>query len=481
MACYERVLNSFEPLLNSSGPISRSLPRFDAGLVSELITSSRTVLSRQSPLIRVHGPTTIVGDIHGNIQDLLNILRKFNGFRRGENLVFLGDYVDRGLHSIEVIVLLLALMCKYPKNVFLLRGNHEFSQINRSYGFYEEVITTYCRDTLWMEFNELFCWFPLAAVVSASIFCVHGGLSPEMKSLAEIEEIEKPVIEYDDLSMIGDLVWSDPNPNVSLFAENHRGCGVLFGVNAIKNFFRKTNLKLIVRGHQCVCEGFSTFAQNTGVTVFSSSKYGGYRNNRCGVMYVANKSKIEFFTSDSSGNGFLEPRSTMYLRPDFGICALSDLSDVSPKERPCFLGLGTSPHTSVCPASPCSRISFRASPKARTDTNVCSPKASTKNSVSSPMASTDTNVCSPKASTKNSVRSPKGSTDSSIWSPKASAKNSVRSPKASARNSVCSPRASAKTSKCSPILCKERSSMFSRTAQSPVCFGHYKSVCRRDY
>ncbi|XLS75923.1 hypothetical protein HN51_032788 [Arachis hypogaea] len=49
--------------------------------------------------------------------------------------LFLGDYVDRGQHSLETITLLLALKIEYPENVHLIRGNHEAADINALFGF----------------------------------------------------------------------------------------------------------------------------------------------------------------------------------------------------------------------------------------------------------------------------------------------------------------------------------------------------------
>ena len=54
------------------------------------------------------------------------------------NYVFLGDYVDRGNHSLETICLLMALKVKFPEKIYLLRGNHEDAWINANFGFMEE-------------------------------------------------------------------------------------------------------------------------------------------------------------------------------------------------------------------------------------------------------------------------------------------------------------------------------------------------------
>lgn len=103
----------------------------------------------------------------------------------------MGDYVDRGKQSLETICLLFAFKLKYPENFFILRGNHETMAINRIYGFYDECRRRY-NIKLWRLFTECFNCLPVAAVIEDRILCMHGGLSPELKSLEQIAKITRP-------------------------------------------------------------------------------------------------------------------------------------------------------------------------------------------------------------------------------------------------------------------------------------------------
>ena len=122
-----------------------------------------------------------IGDVHGQYYDLLRIF-EYGGFPPEANYLFLGDYIDRGKQSIETIALLLCYKIKYPENFFMLRGNHECAQINRIYGFYDECKRRYSI-RLWRVFSDVFNCLPVAALVDEKIFCMHGGLSPELKNL----------------------------------------------------------------------------------------------------------------------------------------------------------------------------------------------------------------------------------------------------------------------------------------------------------
>lgn len=76
--------------------------------------------------------------------------------------------------------------------MFLLRGNHECATISRIYGFYEECKRRFSIK-LWKEFIECFNYLPLTAIVEEKIFCMHGGLSPELNKIEDLEVIKRPV------------------------------------------------------------------------------------------------------------------------------------------------------------------------------------------------------------------------------------------------------------------------------------------------
>ena len=94
--------------------------------------------------------------------------------------------MDRGFNSVETFELLLCLKARYPDRMTLLRGNHESRQITQVYGFYDECLRKYHKVGLWELFNQCFSFMPIAAVIDASIFCMHGGLSPRYRGSATL-------------------------------------------------------------------------------------------------------------------------------------------------------------------------------------------------------------------------------------------------------------------------------------------------------
>lgn len=243
----------------------------------------QNILMSQEILLEIKAPVKICGDIHGQFYDLLRLF-EFGGLPPNTKYLFLGDYVDRGKHSIETICLLFALKIKFPKFLFILRGNHESSQINRIYGFYDECKRRYTVKT-WKLFGEIFNCLPVCAIVEKKIFCIHGGLSPSLKSLKQIKEIKRP-IEIPDSGLLCDLLWSDPIEKTNGWKENDRGVSFVFGKNVVFDFLKRFNFELICRAHQVVENGYQFFGDRTLITIFSAPNYCGEFDNAGAIMNI---------------------------------------------------------------------------------------------------------------------------------------------------------------------------------------------------
>jgi serine/threonine-protein phosphatase PP1 catalytic subunit len=247
------------------------------------IMKLKRILEQESSLLKLEAPLKIVGDIHGQYSDLLRLL-DCGGYPPDTKYLFLGDYVDRSQYGIECMCLLACFKIKYPGKVFLLRGNHECGPISRIYGFYDEVKKRY-NIKLWKVFCDMFNVLPLAATIDDKIFCVHAGLSPELTSLEAIARVERPT-EVPEEGLVCDLLWSDPEPGISGWAENDRGVSYTFGPDIVTNFLEKYDFDLVVRAHQVVEDGYEFFAQRQMVTIFSAPQYCGEFDNAAAMMTV---------------------------------------------------------------------------------------------------------------------------------------------------------------------------------------------------
>jgi serine/threonine-protein phosphatase PP1 catalytic subunit len=251
--------------------------------IKGLIYRTREIFMSQSTLVEIEAPVKICGDTHGQYADLLRLF-DLGGFPPEANYLFLGDYVDRGRQSLETICLLLAYKVKYPENFFLLRGNHESASINRIYGFYDECKRRYSIK-LWKTFTDTFNCMPVAAVVDEKVFCMHGGLSPDLHSMEQIRQILRPT-DVPDSGLICDLLWADPEEGIQGWGETERGVSFTFGADVVEKFLRVHDLDLICRAHQVVEEGYQFFAKRQLVTVFSAPNYCGEFDNAAALMSV---------------------------------------------------------------------------------------------------------------------------------------------------------------------------------------------------
>ncbi|EFO23569.2 serine/threonine protein phosphatase PP1 isozyme 1 [Loa loa] len=238
----------------------------------------------QPSLIEIDPPVRICGDTHGQYGDVLRIFGR-GGFPPLANYLFLGDYVDRGHQNLETIILLFCYKVKFPNNFFLLRGNHECANVNRVYGFYEECMRRFNSAQLWQTFQDTFQCMPLTALVGERILCMHGGISPQLKSLQQLREIKRP-IDVVSPSLEMDLLWADPVIGISGFQMNMRGASFGFGTDILASLCKELNIDMVARAHQVVQDGYEFFGARKCVTIFSAPHYCGQFDNAAAIMSV---------------------------------------------------------------------------------------------------------------------------------------------------------------------------------------------------
>jgi serine/threonine-protein phosphatase PP1 catalytic subunit len=205
----------------------------------------------------------------------------------------------------------------YPSSFFLLRGNHECASINKVYGFYQECqnrLGSYKGIKLWKTFTDVFNVLPIAALIEGKIFCVHGGLSPELTKFEQINNLLRPtgiilsllftvfslsylfsslcfrlsflLLDVPETGLLCDLLWSDPNPSIDYWDSNDRGVSYTFGKEAVKSFCEQFKIELVCRAHQVVEDGYEFFANQRLVTLFTAPNYGGEFDNSAAMMIV---------------------------------------------------------------------------------------------------------------------------------------------------------------------------------------------------
>jgi hypothetical protein len=127
----------------------------------KILTAIKPILLAERNCLTLTSPVIVCGDLHGQLED---VLKMFHVALKAESVdedadpdealqqlirgcevpfLFLGDYVDRGHHSVDTLLLLVLLKLLHPDKFWLLRGNHESRQVSQQYGFTNECFLKY--------------------------------------------------------------------------------------------------------------------------------------------------------------------------------------------------------------------------------------------------------------------------------------------------------------------------------------------------
>lgn len=208
----------------ANGNLDIHLPKFPINNLLSLIFEVKKIFQNEPMVLDVSSPIVVIGDLHGHFLDLVRILQIY-GLPIKKQILFLGDFVDRGEFSIETIVYIYLLKYHFPDNVKIIRGNHEFENICSSSGFLNEIKCFYADPELFYAFMESFSFFPIAAVIDNAILAVHGGIGPSLSTIDQIKELQRPLVDFGD-ELVDNLLWSDPASSI-----NSLGINTLDSVN----------------------------------------------------------------------------------------------------------------------------------------------------------------------------------------------------------------------------------------------------------
>lgn len=239
--------------------------------VRELIFDASTILEKEPKLVRFNENRILfVGDTHGDLESTIPIVRRFIR-EKYDGIIFLGDYVDRGLKQIENINYLLALKLIYPERVIILRGNHETPLANRYYGFLSEVLNAFSSE-FYTLYAKLFSYLPYASLVNGEIFCLHGGFAKGLNTIKQIEDLPREV-EVSNPTIF-QILWNDPRDGMKGFTPSDRGEGIFFfGKDVYEKFAENNNIKHLVRAHEVFKNGFHWYFSGSVLSLFSASNY----------------------------------------------------------------------------------------------------------------------------------------------------------------------------------------------------------------
>ena len=257
---------------------------------------AKKCLLEDKTVIRLMPRVHIIGDLRGNYNHIWEMI---NTNEPTDQYLFLGDYVNHGTNSIEVMTLVLCMKLIAPNQVFLLRGSNETPEMTKINGFKDECLNQFDEE-IYNKFIEVFECLPLVAVITdidktKSILFMNGGLSPNFTSIDQLDKIQRPIKNIEK-GLVREILFSDPSSEIQKFSPNKNIDGsYLYGKGAVHNFLKNNHIDHIVRSHQFQKNGCEyPFGDDHSVfTIFSAPEY----NN--GKGSVSNNSGVHLYLRES--------------------------------------------------------------------------------------------------------------------------------------------------------------------------------------
>ena len=326
--------------------------RLDRQCITDILRNASQLLASESNLIEIEAPCVIFGDLHGQFYDFVNILCDYPQ-PSDTHMLFLGDYVDRGYFGCENVFLLMAMKVTYPDKIHLLRGNHECRLMTAYFNFKQEVLHKYS-ESVYNEIMKTFDCLPICALLKSELgkfFCVHGGISPNLNTLSDINKFNR-FREPPSAGLFCDLLWADPLDEsvyfrlsekqkqewqkISFTDNKVRGCSYSYGFQGVDDFLKRNDITSIIRAHEVQKEGCNLHYFNRDdithplvMTLFSAPNYCDVYDND-GAVLVLLDNELSFLSYNAVAHPFYLPKFQDGL--NFSLPHLSDqLNDIANK------------------------------------------------------------------------------------------------------------------------------------------------------
>lgn len=277
-----------------------------------IVTTATKVLQSESNVIYLDVPVNICGDINGQIHDLSKLF-EVGGPIDTSNYLFLGNYCHSGNLCVETLTFLYALKILNRNRLILTRGNADSQQMCEFSDLKRQCLARYGAD-VYAAVLASFAALPLAAVVNRQFFCVHGGLSPELKSVNDVNKVNR-FRETPPFGLMTDLLWAEPAEEYAPTDRDHfspnlgRQCSYEFTYFAACEFLEKNKLLSVVRAGEPLEGGFKMLSSReatgfpTVISIYSAPNLLGVGGNKGAILHY-DKSELnirQFTESGQSG------------------------------------------------------------------------------------------------------------------------------------------------------------------------------------
>ena len=167
---------------------------------------------------------------------------------------------------------------------------------------------------------ETFDCLPICALVDSRFLCMHAGISPDLRTLADLQALDR-FHETPNSGLLCDLIWADPSEDFDQINDQQpdfknndvRGCSYFYSYYACRDFLLRNKLLSIIRGHEVQKDGVRFFRKSSRtqfpvlISLFSAPNYCDTYNNIAAILKLDANQQLSVVRIEPHGHPFVLP------------------------------------------------------------------------------------------------------------------------------------------------------------------------------